>query len=774
MDFIRVLGSGGSKEKGVGTTSFAIGQNIAIDAGNIINSLGDDALHIEHIFLTHSHLDHIVDIAFLAETFFTQRSTPLHIYASKHTLDELQKHILNGTIWPDFSHIRLRDSDKNQLSFIPLDEDESIDIGEFSLRAIKTQHTKGSFGYLVTKNSSSFFISGDTPLDMQLISKLNTITTLKALFLECSFTDELSELATTTKHLVPSHLYQMLNGLKKQGIEVFLHHTKATYKSDIKKEIDSFTLPNLCITFLEDRDAIDINSLRLNKSISDSEIFNRILDINLELAKQQNRDRLNEMILHLAIEITKSDGGTLYLLSEDKKHLDFKVVINKTLDVSLGTDEQKIEWASLPLYKDEQQNRSMVAVVSVLDSKTINIKDVYSTSEFNFEGSKNFDKKSGYKTKSMLVTPLINHENDVIGALQLINKEQDSMQDYFSEYDEKIITALASQVAMALTNTHLVESLEEFFDAFASSIASAIDAKSKHTSNHIKNLIKLAPMIAESISQDDGIYKDVFYDKNDIKQFELAAKLHDIGKISIPEWVVDKATKLEGLMDGVELVKLRVELIKKELLVEKLTLKLSDSDYEKAIKKLENDSDFIQKANIGGEFMRDEDIARLHEISAYRYKIDNKEFNLLSDDELYNLSIKRGTLTDEQKEIMNSHVKLSYDMLSSLKFPKKYSKVFEIAVNHHEKLNGKGYPRGLSKDELTLEDSILVLSDIFEALTSKDRPYKGIKKLSEVFKILGFMVKDGEMDGELLEFFKRSKAFSDYVKDELLDEQNDI
>ena len=158
---------------------------------------------------------------------------------------------------------------------------------------------------------------------------------------------------------------------------------------------------------------------------------------------------------------------------------------------------------------------------------------------------------------------------------------------------------------------------------------------------------------------------------------------------------------------------------------------------------------------------------------AYMYE-NNIEKNFLSDDEVYNISIRKGTLTKEEKDIMNSHATLSYEMLSALPFPKKYSNIMHIAVNHHEKLNGKGYPRGLSEQEIALEDRILILADIFEALSSNDRPYKGVKKLSEIFKILDFMVKDGEIDKDLLDFFKNSRAFKEYCETELLTEQLDV
>ena len=311
-------------------------------------------------------------------------------------------------------------------------------------------------------------------------------------------------------------------------------------------------------------------------------------------------------------------------------------------------------------------------------------------------------------------------------------------------------------------------------ESFVNSIANAIDAKSRHTSTHITKMAKLAPMIANSINEDKTIYKDINYSKNDLKEIELAAKLHDVGKISIPEWVIDKSTKLQKLIDGFELIKLRAEIIKRDLKLDFLENKLTKESYEYSLQNIEDSLEFIGKANIGQEFMSDVDIKRVEEISLYKYYENNIEKNFLSDDEVYNISIRKGTLTKEEKDIMNSHATLSYEMLSALPFPKKYSNIMHIAVNHHEKLNGKGYPRGLSEQEIALEDRILILADIFEALSSNDRPYKGVKKLSEIFKILDFMVKDGEIDKDLLDFFKNSRAFKEYCETELLNEQLDV
>lgn len=775
MNYLKVLGSSGNKTKKSGTTSFQISKDSLIDAGNIIRVLDDKSHEINNIFLTHAHLDHINDIPFVLDNCYTKREQSLKIYASFETIKFLKEHIFNDKIWPDFSKIKLLNRNEYSLEFIEIDDKKEIFLNDFSIKAIKTNHMEGSFGYIVTKNQSSYIVSGDTDFNENLIRVINSTKNLKALFIECSFPNSLEVLANSSKHLTPNSLKEIIDKIERKDIQIYLYHLKNVQQDILREEIEELGILKSGGKILEDGDSVLIDDLKVFSKVSDSEILDRVMEINLKLSAEKDREVLYEMILTLIRELTQSDAGTLYLLSEDKRHLEFKVVQNSSLNTFLGTKEQKIFWDPLPLYlQNGEENRNMVAVCCALDKKIINIKDIYNNSEYNFEGAKAFDKKNGYCSKSMLVVPLVNHENDTIGVIQLLNKEIHQKNSSYTKYDEKISKALSLQASMSLTNAILINSLEEFLESFVNSIADAIDAKSRHTSTHIKKMSKLVPMIAKSINADDGIYKNVKYTKNDFKEIELAAKLHDIGKISIPEWVIDKSTKLQKLIDGFELVILRFELIKRDLKIDYLENRLTKDDYKSKLNYIEDSLEFLKTANIGGEFMSDEAIKRVEDIASYKYIENGKEKNLLTSEEVYNLSIRKGTLTKEEKDIMNSHADLSYKMLSNLNFPKKYSNVMHIAVNHHEKLNGKGYPRGLKDDDIVLEDRILILADVFEALTSSDRPYKGIKKLSEVFRILDFMVKDGEIDSDLLEFFKNSNAFKAYCKDELLDEQIDV
>lgn len=777
MNYIKILGASGSKTKGHNTTSFQIFKNIIIDAGNIVGALGDEALLVDHIFITHSHADHISDLPFVIESFYEKREKPLRIYALKETIEVLKAHYFNDTVWPDFTKIKLMNSDEYSLILESIELEEEIILDNYKIKAIKANHINGACGYLVNKNNESFVISGDTYKNEDLINLLNTNKEIKALLIECSFPNRLNELAKLTEHLTPQLISENFKNLKRDDISIFFYHLKPTYEEEIKKEIEEFSLLNYKGKVLKEGDSIHVDTGRIRRDLLSENKLDEIMNINLTFSSENDKDKLLEDILTLTRKLTNAQAGTLYIKSRDERQLNFKVVQNDILKTNLSKAQNNLDWPSLEIYDENNNlNNSMVAVVCANERRVINISDVYTVKEYQFDGTKKFDAQTGYRSKSMLVIPLINHENEVIGVLQLINKVEENTKEIleFNKLDEKVIKYLASQAAVTLTNIQLIQGLEDLLDAFVTTIAKAIDAKSPYTSGHIEKVEKIALMVAKAINDDDTIYKDVKYDDINYKELGLAAWMHDVGKISTPDYVMDKATKLEKIFDRVELIEQRIELIKKDLEVKYLKNNISSNEFETETAKLNEYKHFIKKLNKGAEFMSEDDEAMLNQISKLRYEIDGSEIPLLNEDETYNLSIKKGTLTKEEIDKIRHHAYLSYDMISSLPFPKKYKNVLNIACNHHEKLNGEGYPRGLSSDDISLEDRIMILADVFEALTANDRPYKDAMKLSQVKNILFGIANRGEIDKQLVEFFFNHKVLEEYSKQELLQEQLDI
>lgn len=775
MHYIKILGASGSKAKNLNTTSFQIFKDIVVDAGNILNALGNDALFINHIFLTHSHADHITDLPFIIETFFEKRETPLIIYALEETINVLKKHSFNNIIWPDFTKIKLIKNDSFSLILKPIKLNVPIQINDYSIKAIPANHIAGSCGFVITKNNQSFIISGDTYLNPTIHEEINNDKTIKSLIIECSFPDKLNELAKTTKHLTPTLISNILQNIQRKDISVFFYHLKPSYKKELLQDIKKNKLLNYKGKVLNEGDVIHINTGNIENNLLTEDKLEEIMKINLALTSQHNKDKLLEDILTLTRKLTNADAGTLYIKSEDEKNLKFNVIQNDSLNIKMGGTNKLPNWNDLPIYlEDGSLNNKMVAIVCANEKRIINISNVYKTTKYKFEGTKEFDKKTKYFSKSMLVIPLINHENEVIGVLQLINKIKNKEIISFDRFDEKVIISLASQAAMALTNMQLIKSLEDFINAFVTTIAKAIDTKSPYTSDHIQKVEKIALLLAEAINEDTSIYKDIKYTENDYKQIALAAWMHDIGKISMPEHIIDKATKLEKIFDRIDLIEQRFELIKKNKEIEYLKNLISKKSFENEIKELNQNIEFIKRINLGGEFMLDEDILKLKNLSFKTYINNDEELPYLTNDEVYNLSIRKGTLTKEEIQIIKNHAQLSLDMISELPFPKRYKDVLNIACNHHEKLNGSGYPRGLSEKQISLEDRIMILADIFEALTASERPYKEAMKLSMVKKILNDMSLRGELDKDLIEFFFSHNIFKKYTKEELKNEQLDL
>jgi len=517
------------------------------------------------------------------------------------------------------------------------------------------------------------------------------------------------------------------------------------------------------------------------------EQIKRLTQIGAALSAERDIDQLLEMIVAEARRFTNADGGTLYIMSDDEKSLHFAIVQNDSLDVRMGGKAGAITWEPVELYNsDNSPNYSNVSSYAALSGEVVNISDVYHAEKFNFEGTRQFDSETGYRSQSMLVIPMRNHENDIIGILQLLNAK-DVVTDKtvsFSQGSQDLIESLASQAAIALTNNRLIKDLQNLFESFVKTIATAIDEKSPYTGDHGRRVVELTIMIADKINRaKHGHFKDVSFNKNEMNELRIAAWLHDVGKVAIPEYVMDKSTKLTTVHDRIELLKTRFEIIKRDIEIDVLKKKLAQGTYadtdaprvtqSRKIKNLEEDYAFLVSVNRAVEYMSDESVERIKKIAKKKWMIDGRKQALLSDNEIENLIIRKGTLTDNERTVMNNHAAITYRMLSQMPFPKKLKNVPDYASSHHELLNGEGYPQGLKGDEISLQARILALADVFEALTASDRPYREGNTLSQALKILGFMVKDNQLDHDIYNLFVNEKIYIDYARRELCASQID-
>lgn len=518
--------------------------------------------------------------------------------------------------------------------------------------------------------------------------------------------------------------------------------------------------------------------------------LDRLTDIGIALSSVRDTPKLLETILIAAKEMTGADGGTLYSVNEEEGNVRIEIIRTDSLNIAMGgTTDKPVPFDAIPLYHGKEPNHANVVTYAALTKNTINIEDAYNTEQFDLSGTRKFDSETGYRSQSFLTVPMKNHQNDIIGVLQLINALDDNGTVIpFSDEAQRLVEALASQAAIALTNRKLIDELKELLESLIHLIAYAIDEKSPYTGGHCRRVPVLTMELAEAAaSTTDGPLGEFTMSDDDRYELEIAAWLHDCGKITTPEYVVDKATKLQTIYDRIETVDSRFEIIKRDWEIAKLKQEIAalrngeepDSEtlqqtFDSNVQQLKEEREFLRTANIGGEFMDEALQARVRDIANHRWTdLDGKQQPLLTDDEVYNLNISKGTLTDEERQIINNHIVASINILDALPFPKQLRRVPEFAGGHHERMDGKGYPKGLTGDQMSPQARMMAIADVFEALTARDRPYKTGKKLSTSLAILKDMAKTGHVDPDLYRIFIEHRIFEKYANEYLDPEQID-
>ncbi|MFK7999203.1 MAG: HD domain-containing phosphohydrolase [Polyangiales bacterium] len=498
-----------------------------------------------------------------------------------------------------------------------------------------------------------------------------------------------------------------------------------------------------------------------------------LYEVGIALSAEHDTDRLMERILMEAKKLCRADGGTLYMRTEDD-HLRFAIVRNDSLGIALGgTTGSKVPFAPIELHDDETQrpNHNNVATYAALIKKSVNIPDAYDTTTFDFSGTKAFDDANGYRSTSFLTIPLVNHKRRVIAVLQLINaQDEDGKTIAFSRSRQRIVEALASQAAVALENQQLIDGQRKLLESFIQMIAAAIDSKSPYTGAHCERVPILTLMLAQAAcEQGEGPFGSFNLSEDEWYELKIAAWLHDCGKVTTPVHIMDKGTKLETINDRIETVAARFEVLKRDAKIVMLEAKLSgenaedaEAQYAETVARLSEELGFLREANVGAEFLADKSAGEIREIGKRLFIQEGLERALLSEDEVDNLCISRGTLTDDERLIINGHMVQTVQMLESLPFPANLRNVPEYAGGHHERFDGKGYPRGLYAGDMSIPARIMAIADVFEALTAQDRPYKKGKTLSESMRIMGFMKRDNHLDPELLDLFVTSGVYKEY------------
>jgi len=530
------------------------------------------------------------------------------------------------------------------------------------------------------------------------------------------------------------------------------------------------------------------------QELSQSQIAQRLdqlTELSVELGGSHDTDSLLERILIVAKSMTNADGGTLYRPSADKRSLEFNILWNDTLRMRQGgANGVPITAPPIPLYDAAgDKNLASVAAYAAHVGASVNIEDVYKADAFNFSGMVDFDRQHNYHSQSFLTVPMSDHEGELVGVLQLINAidADTGAIRAFTSTDQRFIEALAAQAAVALTHQRLIRQLEELLESLVNLINIGIDEKSPYTGRHCQFVPELTMMLAEAVhATETGPMAGFRMTDADRKELWLAGLLHDCGKITTPVHVVDKATKLETISDRIDTIDTRFEVLLRDAEIAALKHKLDaggeparlaaiDAELARHQTALRDERDFIRFANVGAETMSAAHQQRVREIARRRWTgPDGVETDFLDADEVLNLTIRSGTLTEAERKIINNHIVVTIRMLEALPWPKHLKNVPEYAGGHHERMDGKGYPRGLTGEQMSVQARLMAIADIFEALTARDRPYKKGKMLSESLRILGQFSLNGHIDPDLFDIFIRSKIYLEFARRNMDERQIDV
>ena len=514
-------------------------------------------------------------------------------------------------------------------------------------------------------------------------------------------------------------------------------------------------------------------------------------EIGAALSAEHDTDKLLEMILRKCREITKADSGSLYVVEEESrteagaadeapdgleppKCLRFKVAQNDSVNVAF----QEI---TLPI------NEESIAGYAAMRGEVVMIEDSYRLpAEVPYSVNRKLDEESGYRTKSLLAVPMRDQKGQIVGVLELINAKREFaatltsnvqvMQQVvpFTMRHREMVSSLASQAAVAFENSQLYASIRGLFEGFVRASVSAIEARDPTTSGHSFRVANLTVALAETIDRDSGVFAAVRFTRDEMREIRYASLLHDFGKVGVRENVLVKAKKLYP--GQLEIIRQRFDLVRRTLQAEsaqrRIDFVLQNGTEKYLAKRIAFDRELEENLVQLDEYFRvivqadeptilpEDRSRRLDEIASHQYPgLDGTVKPLLTDDEMRLLAIPAGSLDNAERLQIESHVVHTYNFLKQIPWTKEIRHIPQIARGHHEKLNGTGYPKKLSAPDIPLQTRMMTLSDIFDALSAADRPYKKAVTTERALEILGFMVKDGEVDGQLFEMFREAKVF---------------
>ena len=476
--------------------------------------------------------------------------------------------------------------------------------------------------------------------------------------------------------------------------------------------------------------------------------FKDILNVGIQLTVEKDGNKLLNTIVDKGMQITNCDASTLYLYEDDV--LKFRIMRTISQNVCRGVDGEPI--TDIPPVPFKEEN---VCAYTAIHRKVVNIEDVYHSEEFDFSGPKRYDAMTGFRTQSMLVIPVENNTGDLIGVLQMMNaQDENGIVIPFDPQYEIIIRSLGSLAAIELSNIQYVEEIKEQLHSFVEAMATAIDERTPYNGSPTRKVAEYATILAKKINEkyEAGECEEAF-DEERLEKLQLAALLHDIGKMIVPRSVMNRATRMDRDMAALED---RLALLTCYYEIDALKGKITTEEYEEKAALLKDILEFVHRIdNVG--FLQQEDFDRVQEIAKMYYeKEDGERVYYITERERVCLSVRKGTLTDEDRAIMESHVTMTAKILSKVHFNKNYIDVPRWAAEHHEYLNGSGYPNHINGEQLDTETRILAIADIYDALTASDRPYKPPMPKAKACAILHSMVEEGKLEGRFVDWLEEA------------------
>jgi len=466
--------------------------------------------------------------------------------------------------------------------------------------------------------------------------------------------------------------------------------------------------------------------------------FKDILTVGIQLTVEKDDNKLLNTIVEKGMQITNCDASTLYLYEDEV--LKFRIMRTISQNVYRGLDGLPI--TDIPPVPFKEEN---VCAYTAIHRKVVNIADVYDSDEFDFSGPKRYDAMTGFRTQSMLVIPVENNTGELIGVLQMMNAQDENGKVIpFDPQFEIIIRSLGSLAAIELANIRYVHEIKAQLHSFVEAMATAIDERTPYNGSHTRKVAEYATVLARKINEKCELGEiEESFDEDRLERLQLAALLHDIGKMIVPRSVMNRATRLDRDMKALED---RFELLACFYQIDFLKGKMTEAEYQEKDALLKDIIDFVHRIdNVG--FLQQEDFDRVQEIATLYYeKEDGEKVFYITERERVCLSVRKGTLTDDDRKIMEGHVTMTAKILSKVHFNKNYIDVPRWAAEHHEYLDGSGYPNHIKGEELDTETRILAIADIYDALTATDRPYKPPMPKAKACAILHSMANEGKLE----------------------------